>query len=86
MHAEQKKGYAEATEIQYKETNKGIGIPPQGWRNRQSEEENKGERRGYVRSAGLCVNVVPSLEAICCDNDQILTLEWRKCSLSRTNG
>lgn len=28
MHAEQKKGYAEATEIQYKETNKGIGIPP----------------------------------------------------------
>lgn len=28
MHAEQKRGYAEAEEIQYKATNKGKGIPP----------------------------------------------------------
>lgn len=27
MHAEQTRGYAEAAEIQYKETNEGTGIP-----------------------------------------------------------
>lgn len=58
MHAEQKRGYTEAAEIQYKETSEGRNSI-QGRRNRQSEEENKGERRGYVRSAGLCVNLVP---------------------------
>lgn len=40
-------------------------------------------RRGYITAAGLCVNVVSSLKAICCDNDKILTLEQRKCSVSR---
>lgn len=42
--------------------------------------------QGYVIAAGPCVNVVSTLEAICCDNDKILTLERRKCSVSRTDG
>lgn len=41
-------------------------------------------KKGYIIAAGLCVNVVSTLEAICCDNDKILTLEWRKCSVRRT--
>lgn len=41
--------------------------------------------KGYIMAAGLCVNVVSTPEAICCDKDKILTLEWRKCSVSRTN-
>ena len=42
-------------------------------------------RKGYIMAAGLCVNVVSTLEAICCDNDKILTLERRKCSVSGTS-
>lgn len=43
-------------------------------------------KRAYVTAAGLCVNVASSQEAICRDNDKILTLELRKCSERRTNG
>lgn len=42
------------------------------------------KKKGYIIAAGLCVNVVSTPEAICCDKDKILTLEWRKCSVSRT--
>lgn len=41
-------------------------------------------RRGYITTEGLCVNVVSTLEAICCDNNKILTLQGRKCSVSGT--
>ncbi len=80
-----------------KETNKGIGMSPwmeewikkkEKWRD-EERQRLKGcvmeRRKGYIIAAGLCVNVVSTLEAICCDNDKILTLEWRKCSVSRTN-
>lgn len=45
MHAEQEKGSAEATEIQYKETNKGIGILPRdgGIDNQKRKTRVKGE-------------------------------------------
>ena len=44
----------------------------------------KKKKKGYIIAVGLCVNVVSTPEAICCDKDKILTLEWRKCSVSRT--
>lgn len=39
----------------------------------------------YTVAAHLCVNVLSTLGAICCDKDKILTLEGRKCSVSRKN-
>lgn len=70
---------------------------PHGWRNgwgkkrndRMNKDRLKGcvmeRRKACIIAAGLCVNVVSTLEAICCDNDKILTLEGRKCSVGRTN-
>lgn len=58
--------------------------------NGKREDGLKGQametKRAYVTAAGLCVNVASSQEAICRDNDKILTLELRKCSERRTNG
>lgn len=73
--------------IQKREMSKQIKACPHGPRR---EEGLKGQemetKRAYVTAAGLCVNVASSREAICRDNDKILTLELRKCSERRTNG
>lgn len=37
-------------------------------------------------AADQCLNMLSTHGAICCDKDKILTLEWRKCSVSRNNG
>lgn len=71
-----------------KETNKSRSPWMEEWdeeRETVVERVYDERRKGYIMAAGLCVNVVSTLEAICCDNDKILTLERRKCSVSRTN-
>lgn len=75
------------------QTNKGASpqtkertVEGNGRREDGLKGQPKETKRAYVTAAGLCVNVASSQEAICRDNDKILTLELRTCSESRTNG